>query len=174
MLQIAGRQNHWSEHEIAGPSVWFVKFSCILKVWFYKSGSYIQTSPKAADSPNAITIFLVFHTLSYCNFLISPVHVFLRTLRDLQALEVPYVVSGFIALFHNYWMHLHSILVTQLLSNIKRHSQGLPHKLDSTLEIYKPTLCHRHYGSSPISPTMAIGSAYILINEFLPLLCWLQ
>lgn len=40
MLQIVGKKNHWSEYEIAGPSGWSVKSSCILKVWFWKSGTY--------------------------------------------------------------------------------------------------------------------------------------
>lgn len=42
------------------------------------------------------------------------------------------------------------------------------------LEIHQPTLCHGHYGSSPISPTIAIISAYVLINELLPSFCWWQ
>lgn len=66
------------------------------------------------------------------------------------------------------------MLYTCYTSSLK-YGQGLPYKLDSMLEIYKATPCHGHAGSSPISPTIAIGSADSLINEFLSSFCrWQQ
>lgn len=57
--------------------------SLALQVWLLLT----LTPHKGTDSPNTAIIFVVFHTLSYCNFLISPVHFCLQTLGDLQVLH---------------------------------------------------------------------------------------
>lgn len=70
MLQIAGKQNHWNKCKIAAPSLWSVKCSHILKVWFYKSGSY---SHEHLSKLQILLMLLLF--LSY--FIHCPISIFL-------------------------------------------------------------------------------------------------